>query len=153
MREWRNSDFWKQKWFTTNLLRPSSKSCLVWFQSVAQLRYISCLEWAEIVVLKPLILWIVSLITRYVVTIPITVKIEGERVRLICTGGYFGLFSELALWLQSVMKIRNTIKSLWGKNIDCLEKISNQLLYKLSYFPSCIYFKKALCISFSFGYI
>ena len=43
-------------------------------------------------VLKPLILGITSLITRYSVTILLAVKIAGQKVRLGGTGGYFGLF-------------------------------------------------------------
>ena len=52
-REWRNSDVWKQKLLTTKLLRPCNKSCLIPFWSVAQLRNISILTQAQILVLKP----------------------------------------------------------------------------------------------------
>lgn len=120
----KNSDFWKEKQFTTKLVRLSKKSCLIWFLSIAQLRNISCLKWAEIVLLKSSIVWITSLITRYLVTIllTITLKLEGG------TEGYFGLFLELTicqefyfsqlliLWVQSVVKTGKTIKTFLNKN-------------------------------------
>ena len=90
-----------------NLLRPSNKSCLIRFWSIAQLRNISWLKWAELVVLKPLILGITSLITRYLVTIPLTIK----KVRLGATGGNFGLF-----WKWPFVKnlLFLTFNLMWG---------------------------------------
>ena len=67
----KNSDFWNKKQFTTKLVRLSNKSCLIWFLSIAQLRNISCL--------KSSIVWIISLITRYLVTILLTIKIKVRR--------------------------------------------------------------------------
>lgn len=88
-----------------NLLRPSNKSCLIQFWSIAQLRNISWLKWAELVVLKPLILGITSLITRYLVTIPLTIK----KVRLGATE--FGLF-----WKWPFVKnlLFLTFNLMWG---------------------------------------
>ena len=108
----KNSDFWKEKQFTTKLVRLSKKSCLIWFLSIAQLRNISCLKWAEIVLLKSSIVWKTSLITRYLVTILLTIKIKVRRwywrllwpffALTVCQEFYFSQI--LILWVQSVVR-------------------------------------------------
>ena len=122
----KNSDFWNEKQFTTKLVRLSNKSCLIWFLSIAQLRNISCL--------KSSIVWIISLITRYLVTILLTIKIKVRRWywRLlwpffeltVCQEFYFSQL--LILWVQSVVRALSQAPSM------CHISLSYMVTYEMN---------------------